>query len=1135
MNSAKILIVEDENAAAANTRSLLLRIGYEVVGITPSGYLAVQATTEHQPDVILLASNLKQHNKSEITAQLILDKCDIPIIYLNDTANETTIDTENTFRPYGCIYPPIQEHDLRLTIEIALHKHRINRENAARQQQLTAILQSVQNAVIITDPVGTIQQMNPLAEIGTGWEKRDAVGHPLDTVFTLLHPATEQQTMDLGRKIRKQEIAEYSDRAILLAKDTTKTPIDITVTPIKNEWTAVTGYVVLFYNSIQQHQAQPTEHPRTHHLNSFIESAGIGIQRLDNNGIITWANQAAPDIIGCSKQEYIGYPFVQFCLHPEELQEILTLPHNPTRQLQTNYEIRLRHQNGSTRYVLISATPLIAATGEIVYTRLFMQDITQHKTVQSALAQSESNYREIFENAHDSVVVFSPVTERILEANPSACALYGFTRNELIGKSMVQLLVSPEYCRQKIEETAIKGIPSKIESRQYRKDGSTMQLEVNLSLIHYNGQPAIISIGRDATERKQIEEALLQSEERYRTIVENQSDFIVQWLPDGTRIFVNESYCRYFNCTLKDVLQTSFFPFVPPQDVLAIQEKIAGLTPSSPFTTGEHRNIAPNGSTRWAHWLDQGIFNQEGVLTEVLSVGRDITEKKETDIAFRASEKRYRQVVENAGDCIYTTDKSGFFTYANPASLQMSGYTEEEILQRRYLDLVAPEYRKKLSLLYTRQFLERRPSMYAEFPFITRSGTIEWFGQTSTLIIENDELIGFHVIGHSINEHRRTEEVLRHSRNQIRSILEASPFPLVLTRMSDQTLLYTNRRAIELFDFSPSKSVGYPIQDFYVDRNAKRHLLKTVTRHNHIEDYEVELRGKNGVPFWALLSAQLLEYDGEAALLVACNNITTRKQAENEVRRLNTTLEERVEMRTEQLTLLNKEKDEILAIVAHDLKNPLAGIFMCADLLHRYNSQMSTEALQQQVSLILEASSRMEHIISNLLNINALEAGTLHLDQQNISLEVIFEELLPQYLLKAAKKNIAIQSGIHGTASLHADKTAVGQILDNLLSNAIKFSPHGSTVHLQVRATEESVFLEVQDEGPGFEPEDMQKIFRKFTRLSAKPTGGEHSTGLGLSIVKKLTEAMHGTVRCESKPGLGAKFIVELPKEHVME
>lgn len=1134
MSSATILIVEDDKAVAGEIRLFVEHMGYTVVAITPSGKPVVQALLEYRPDVLLIAATPEQRVDSQTTTQLLQRQSTTPIVYLTRSDDATSTAFIENLPPYSFVRQPLQEHELRIALELAVHKHRIERENQRHyQQQVASVLEDTDHAVIIANCTGTVQHVNALAEKLTGWQQHDAEGHPLDVVLTIAHPTTGQSIQGFAEKICNGSMEAYSDTVLLLTTNAnaSKTPIHLTITPLHNSSATPSGVIAVFRRNAPPLQPQVQKRQKTEHINDFIDSVTIGIQHINAHGVLLWANQVALDIVGYRKQEYIGHTFTDFCIHPKEVQHILELA-SAQHEALGNYEIQLRHKNGSICYVLVNANLLLGEDNKPLYTQLFLQDITQNKAMQLAFLQSEKNYREIFANAHDSILVLSPTTGRIVEANPNACSLYGFTYSELIGKSIEQFWATPDECRQKLREIATKKVPAKIDSVQYRKDGSIIQLEVNISFIHYNGQPAIISIGRDMTERKQMEQALVQSETRYRTIVEKQSEFIVQWLPDGTRTFVNESYCRYFQCASEDILNTSFFPLIPPQELARLREKISGLTPDLPYATDEHRNIAPDGSTRWAHWFYQGSFNQEGTLTEILSVGRDITEQKEADIAFRTTEKRYRQVVENAGDCIYTTDKNGFFTYANPASLHMSGYSEEEVLQRRYLDLVSPEYRKRLSLLYIRQFVERRPSMYVEFPFITRSGALEWFGQTSTLIIENDEVTGFHVIGHSINEHRKTEEMLRHNRNQIRSILEASPFPLVLTRMSDQMLLYANRRAIELFGFSPSQSVGYPIRDVYVDKNAKRHLLKTVVRHSYIEDYEVELFNKNNSPFWALLSAQLLDYDGESALLVACNNINARKQAENKIRLLNMTLEERVESRTEQLTLLNKEKDEILAIVAHDLKNPLAGIFMSADLLHRYGSTMSGEAMQRQIALILEASSRMEHIISNLLNINALEAGTLHLEQQDISLDALLEELLPQYVQKAAKKNIAIRSTRNSTALLQADKTAVSQILDNLLSNAIKFSPHGSTIQLHVHTTDDAVLVEVHDEGPGFNKEDMPKLFRKFTRLSAKPTGGEHSTGLGLSIVKKLTEAMHGTVRCENRPSSGARFIVKLPKKH---
>jgi signal transduction histidine kinase len=135
-----------------------------------------------------------------------------------------------------------------------------------------------------------------------------------------------------------------------------------------------------------------------------------------------------------------------------------------------------------------------------------------------------------------------------------------------------------------------------------------------------------------------------------------------------------------------------------------------------------------------------------------------------------------------------------------------------------------------------------------------------------------------------------------------------------------------------------------------------------------------------------------------------------------------------------------------------------------------------------------------------------------------------------QYEQQAKSKNIHIF--VHNTATVStvlADEQAVIQVLDNLISNAVKYSPHGKQVFVRVLRNAQNVRVEVQDEGEGISEADMTKLFGKFARLSARPTGGEHSTGLGLSIVKKMVEAMNGRVWCESELGKGATFIVKLP------
>lgn len=255
--------------------------------------------------------------------------------------------------------------------------------------------------------------------------------------------------------------------------------------------------------------------------------------------------------------------------------------------------------------------------------------------------------------------------------------------------------------------------------------------------------------------------------------------------------------------------------------------------------------------------------------------------------------------------------------------------------------------------------------------------------------------------------------------------------------------------------------------------------------------------------------------------------------------------------RNVQLHELNDQKNEFLAIAAHDLKNPLASIIMSAGTIKRYYDKLTSEDILESITRIETTAGRMRQIILNLLDLNALESGKFEVSPEPVSPADVVEKLMDDWTARASDKAITIHFDNQAPDQIiNADPQLLHQVLDNLLSNAVKYSPQGKHVWLRLKkfTTHEEqplpeipsgvrpsmrlqtyLRLEVQDEGPGLSAEDKGKLFGKFSRLSARPTGGEHSTGLGLSIVKKMVEAMNGKVWCESESGNGAMFIMELP------
>lgn len=259
-------------------------------------------------------------------------------------------------------------------------------------------------------------------------------------------------------------------------------------------------------------------------------------------------------------------------------------------------------------------------------------------------------------------------------------------------------------------------------------------------------------------------------------------------------------------------------------------------------------------------------------------------------------------------------------------------------------------------------------------------------------------------------------------------------------------------------------------------------------------------------------------------------------QQAQEIELANTALQEKNQM----LEHLNTEKNEFLGIAAHDMKSPLAGMMMNVGLMRRYYDKMSTEELEKQFASLEHTIKRMSDIISNLLDINAIETGAMNLTLTEFDLVPIMQQPIQDYHDRAALKNITLHfSTDTAQASVYADASALAQVIDNLLSNAVKYSPQGKNIFVRLREIDSKVRIEIQDEGEGIAPKEMEKLFGKFVRLTARPTAGEDSTGLGLSIVKKLVEAMNGKVWCESHAetdtNTGATFIVELPAAETNE
>jgi signal transduction histidine kinase len=231
--------------------------------------------------------------------------------------------------------------------------------------------------------------------------------------------------------------------------------------------------------------------------------------------------------------------------------------------------------------------------------------------------------------------------------------------------------------------------------------------------------------------------------------------------------------------------------------------------------------------------------------------------------------------------------------------------------------------------------------------------------------------------------------------------------------------------------------------------------------------------------------------------------------------------------KNKELYQLNLEKNKLIGMVAHDLKSPLGQIKGIASIIKSISKNLTDEQ-QDLIEKIFEVSSRLSKMISNILNVNAIETGRINLDLQEHHLTPIVKELTDTFKISADEKDIKLyfESEVSNDVCL-IDRDFFILILENLISNAVKFCYVGKSVCVTLTNIEDKIRITVKDEGPGIKETEMDKLFQSYQKLSSRPTGGENSTGLGLSIVKRYVEAMNGQVWCESVEECGASFIVD--------
>ena len=406
------------------------------------------------------------------------------------------------------------------------------------------------------------------------------------------------------------------------------------------------------------------------------------ICRWRPDGTITFINESLSRYLGISCEGVCGQNIFSF-IFPEDhslaRERIADINNNKESM---SIEIRILDRTGKHRWLQWNTRGFYDKNGTLIECQSVGRDITDLKESQEALRQSELLYRTILDNIQD-IYYRSDKEGNLIMASPSAPKLLGYdSLQEIIGQNIADKFYFSSLERKQFLETLYhEKKVTDYEITLKKRDGSSVIISTNSQLLYdsagnINGVEGFF---RDISERKRIELAHIQSEERYRNVVEDQTEFICRFTPYGIITFVNDAYCRYFGLNKSACIGSPHKVVLPDEDAGLMKQHLSSLTPENPTGTIEHRVILPDGKIRWHFWTDRAIFDADRMVTEYQSVGIDTTEKQELNQKIRENEERFRMITELSPFPLSLIDSSGNYRYLNKKFEHLFGYTLTDI------------------------------------------------------------------------------------------------------------------------------------------------------------------------------------------------------------------------------------------------------------------------------------------------------------------------------------------------------------------------------------------------------------------------------------------------------------------------
>jgi PAS domain S-box-containing protein len=623
----------------------------------------------------------------------------------------------------------------------------------------------------------------------------------------------------------------------------------------------------------------------------------------------------------------------------------------------------------------------------------------------------------------------------------------------------------------------------------------------------------------DLIEQTQADADLRESDERLRLAQDAGGVGIWEWDVRTNEVHWTPELERIYGLEPGSVrVYADFGTRVHPDDLAMVEAARNDAVSDHRSFAVEFRIVQPGGNLRWILGKGGAVYDAAGAATRVFGVNIDITERKAASESLRRTEALLTAVSETTDDAIYVKDLDSRLVMVNPATVRLVGKPLEQILGHTDAEFYDDPAIAHSILEHDRALIRHGEPQVFEETVESPSGHRIMLSSKVPWRDRDGRIIGIIGISRDITERKRAEQALADSEERYRRIVETAEEGIAL-HAADGTITYVNERMANMLGYSRAELVGRSSLDF-VDEGEREAVIRAreALKEGRGVHRERRLLRKDGSTLWTLsnVTPQRDETGKVVGHLAMHTDITPLKEAGDALREVNARLEE-----------TDRRKDEFIAILSHELRNPLAPIRYALPALQKAGV---TDAGGEAIEVIQRQVTHLTRLVDDLLDVSRITTGKIELRRDYVTLRTVVRAAVEAAAPAVATGGHSLQLHIPDEPLwVYGDAARLSQVVTNLLDNSAKYTPRGGQLAVTVSCQGDHATVSVRDNGVGIPAADLPTVFEMFHQVK-RGENAPGGLGIGLALVKRLVEMHGGSIEAHSAgAGQGAEFVVQLP------